>query len=330
MNKLILSGIISLFLKSIPLSVQCQDQQDDGKVLLQVHSDFRKELKKEGGSAFEVKRVYFGYTKNINSDFTAEVKLDIGSPEDESQYSLSRRYAYFKKAGLNYYRGRFNAYFGLFEMLQFKTQEKAWGYRYIAKSFQDEYKYGPSADIGIGAKYKINDFLEADLIVSNGEGYSSLQADDNYNTGMGLTYTNQTGITMRAYFDFIAKEVLQSDISFFAGYKNKMFRLAAEYNQKSNTSYLSDHDLNGYSFYGTYNISEKWEVFGRYDILRSNTLLQDDQPWNIQKDGSAIISGIQFKPDKKIYFSLNYQDWVSYAKNGSDKAYLYFSMMYDL
>lgn len=39
------------------------------------------------------------------------------------------------------------------------------------KSFQDEYKFGSSADLGVSVAYKFNKVVSADVIVANGEGY---------------------------------------------------------------------------------------------------------------------------------------------------------------
>ncbi len=315
------------------ISQPCSGQESTikGTPSLRVFSNFKKGItESDNSSAFEVRRVYLGYSGAINEHFNAEVKLDIGSPEDLSQYSLIRRYAYFKTAGLSYKKGRFSASFGLFDMLQFKTQEQFWGYRYIAKSFQDEYKFGASADLGAGVKYRINDFLEADATISNGEGYNNLQADDSYNKGFGLTFKSKRGVLIRGYYDFIKKETLQNDIVLFLGYQHSLFRLGGEYNRKFNSSFLMNHDLMGYSFYGTYFLNDKWEVFGRYDILRSNEAESDAQPWNLARDGSAVISGLQYKPTKGVFMSLNYQDWVSYAKNGTDRAFLFFNLQFEL
>lgn len=331
MNKLILPAIIILILQTLTLNGSSLDSTLRGKPSLRVFSNFKKGiLEDDRSSAFEVKRVYLGYSGNISENFSAEVKLDIGSPEDLSQYSLIRRYAYFKTAGLYYKNGRINAYFGLFDMMQFKTQELFWGYRYIAKSFQDEYKFGSSADFGAGLKFKITDYLETDLVISNGEGYNNLQADNSYNTGIGLTFKSKNGLIIRSYYDFIRKETIQRDIVLFAGYQHTHFRVAGEYNQKYNSSFFPDHHLKGLSFYSTIILNENWEIFARYDLLKSNILFEETKPWNLIKDGSSIISGVQYKPVKGIAMSVNYQDWVSSAINGKDKAFLYFSLQFEL
>ena len=305
--------------------------QESGETIFKIYSNFYKGLRDEDNStAFEIKRVYLGYKGNISENFRAEAKLDIGSPEDQSQYSLVRRYAYFKTAYLEYHQENISVYFGLFGMMQFAKQEKNWGYRYISKSFMDEFKYGSSADIGIGARYKLNDFIETDLVISNGEGYKNLQSDNSYKTAIGLSFFPFNNTIIRLYYDFLKKEEKQTVYSVFLAYKANDFRFGTEWNQMQNKSFILNQNQTGFSFYSTYTINKKWGVFGRYDRLSSNILVEESQPWNLFNDGSSIISGIEFSPIENINCALNYQDWVSMAANGPYKSYIYFNLEFKL
>ena len=106
-----------------------------GKVSAKIYSNFNYSLDKGNpSSAFEVQRAYFGYKRSLNENFSAEVKLDIGSIDNDSEFSLIRRYAYFKNAYMAYQAGKVKTWFGLFDMLQFKVQEKFWGSRELYKS----------------------------------------------------------------------------------------------------------------------------------------------------------------------------------------------------
>ena len=319
------------FLVIVAFSARINAQPEQGEPILRVYSNFYKGLSKsDPGTAFEVRRVYLGYKGKINENFSTEVKLDIGSPEDLSQYSLIRRYAYFKTAALKYQKDRLTIHAGLFDMLQYDIQESIWGYRYLYKSFMDEQKFGPSADIGFGMEYEVNDFIQTDLIFSNGEGYKNLQTDDAFKTGIGLTLHPLQQITLRLYYDFIHKEQYQTTLATFLSYNADKYRISIEYNKMWNNSFVMNHNLIGTSFYGTYIINEQWEVFARYDRLVSNLDPNAEIPWNLNSDGSAIISGIQYKFDKNIKLALNYRDWYSYAGNGTDKSYLFLNLEFRL
>ena len=113
-----------------------EEPADKGKLSARIYTHFNWSLNRlDPSTTFEVNRAYFGYSRQIDEHFSGEVKLDIGSPDDVSEYSLIRRYTYFKNAYISYSNGKFISWFGLFDMLQFKVQEKFWDYRYIYKSY---------------------------------------------------------------------------------------------------------------------------------------------------------------------------------------------------
>ena len=112
----------------------------------------------------------------------------------------------------------------------------------------------------------------------------------------------------------------------FAGYRIKHFRIGAEYNHQLNYKFNNGHNRYGYSLYSTYSFSDQWEIFARYDQLYSNILPDEEVPWNLDKDGRALIAGVQFTPIRYVHLALNYQDWVQYAQNGNSDPFLYLNI----
>jgi hypothetical protein len=312
---ILVAGIQSLLAQS----------DDPGKVSGKIYSNLHIGMDHgELATAMEITRAYFGYERSLGDYFSAEVKLDIGSPDDISEYSRLRRYAYFKNAGITFEYNRLTAWAGLFDMLQFKTQENMWGYRYLYRSFMDEYRFGPSADLGLGAAYRFSPYLSADLVLSNGEGYQSPQRDNNYKTGLGLTIQPAESFTLRLYYSLFTVRSPQMTLSGFAGYTAEKFRVAAEYNHQRNYQFNAGYDRFGYSAYSTYIVNDRWEVFVRYDHLFSNVIEESGTPWNLPNDGSALLGGIQYTPVPFIHLAIDYRDWVDYASNGSGERYLFF------
>ncbi len=323
-------AILLIFSSFLP-TPKIFSQELKGEPILKVYGNFHKGILEEDKStAFEIRRVYLGYKQAISECFYAEVKLDIGSPEDQSQYALIRRYSYFKAASLRYSKNKLTAYFGLFDMMQYELQEDFWGYRYIYKSFQDEYNFGPSADIGAGVSYRFNEYLAADLVISNGEGYKNLQSDNAYKTGAGISFFPIQDLTLRIYYDFINKEIIQDNFNAFIGYRKEKNRIGLEYIFERNSSFVQNNHRKGWSVYTTHTFNETWEIFARYDKLNSSILKGEQQPWNLYNDGSAIISGVQYHPVKGINISLNYQDWYAYAKNGRNSAFLFLNLEFKI
>ena len=226
-----------------------------------VYSHFRSSLNSQD-NAFDVTRAYLGFESHITEAYTITLKLDIGSPEDLSEFSRIKRYAYFKNAALTYKNNDLTLNFGIIDMLQFKIQEKFWDHRYLFKSFMDEYRFGSSADIGVQGIYKVNNWFTGDLTFSNGEGYTKLQADNSFKTGFGATFLPIKGLTVRLYYSFIGKDgVVQSTPSLFVGYTISSFKIGGEFNYRINDDNVENHNKWGYSFYSMYNFAKKWEIF---------------------------------------------------------------------
>ncbi len=280
------------------------------KVFWNYHYDFSQNATKK--SAFELNRSYFGYGYNFSKNISAKIIFDAGSDAGFSEYSIL-----LKTAQLDWKVAEgVKLSMGLIGMKQFNDQEEFWGYRYIFKSFQDEHSYGPSADLGVNAEFKVTKSLKANFVVSNGEGYKKLQDEDgNQKIGGSLIFEPIKGLTTKIYMDSqsVTDTKAISALSLFAGYKASDWRLGTEYNKLNNgkkySSAAVDHELDGISFYATYVINKKFEVFGRYDQLSSNTVTGGLNDWNIANDGSQIIAGIQYAPVKGLKFSLNYQDF---------------------
>ncbi len=312
------------------LSIYTMAQQQDnspeyiGVLSGKIHSNFNFMLNTPNHhTAFELTRAYFGYEKQISKHLYAQVKLDVGSPDDVSEFSRVRRYAYFKNAGITWKKGNLTAWGGLFDMVQFKEQEEFWGYRFLYRSFLDEYRFGPSADIGAGARYQISPTLKTDLVISNGEGYSSPQRDDTYKAGWGITFLPSNKIILRSYYSIFMVTDPQMTFSGFAGFRTEKFRTGAEYNHQLNYRYNPGRNRFGYSLYSTWVFTEAWEFFLRYDQVYSNLLENTTIPWNLPNDGSAVVAGIQYSPLSSLHITIDYQDWVEYAGNGATEKVIF-------
>ena len=194
---------------------------------------------------------------------------------------------------------------GLISTTQFNFQEKFWGYRYIMKSFQDKYKFGSSADLGISVAYKFTNWISADAIIVNGEGYKKVQKNDGLNYGLGVTCTPVKSIQIRLYGGLNeSSEDGKKNIENFAafvGYKHEKFNIGAEYNYIQNASYKKDADQNGYSVFASVNLQKDISLYTRFDDLHSKN------DWNKDKDESEAILGAQFKLGKYVKIAPNFR-----------------------
>ncbi len=311
--------ILAAVLACMGLGAQAQNakvEEPKGKAIVQVFGNFNTGFGAENDErGFELERSYLGYEYNLGNGLSVKSVLDMGKSSDVSD---NNRLAYVKNAMITWKKDNFTLNGGLISNTQFNFQEKFWGYRYIMKDFQDMYKFGHSADLGISASYKFNDFISADAIIVNGEGYKKLQKKDGLNYGAGVTLTPVKGLSVRLYGSVNegADDSHENTTNFaaFVGYKGDGFSVGAEYNAMKNASFADGADQYGISVFSTLKLSGKTEIFARFDDLCS----EDD--WNIAKDEQVAVLGAQFKLGKYVKLAPNLRMSMPKA-SGADNAY---------
>ncbi len=311
---LILAGILACF----GISAKAQDtktEEPKGKAIIQMFENFHSGFgNNKNDIGFELERTYLGYEHKLNSNLTIKGVIDVGKSSDVNDL---HRVAYLKNALIQWKSGDLTLNGGLISTTQFNFQEKFWGYRYIMKSFQDEYKFGSSADLGISAAYNFTDWLSADAIIVNGEGYKKIQGNEGFNYGLGLTLTTLKGFQIRLYGglnqngDKTKNDIM--NLAAFVGYKCEKFRVGAEYNYMANSSYNDNADQNGYSVFASVKLTNYADLYARFDDLYS------ENEWNISKDEQVAILGAQFSLGKYVKIAPNFR--MSIPKDGGDNAY---------
>ncbi|MDX9881495.1 MAG: hypothetical protein RBS73_05475 [Prolixibacteraceae bacterium] len=284
-----------------------EDFKPHGKPLMKIYSNYHSTFT-EGGTqkAFELTRVYLGYQYAFSKNFSGGVVFDVGDPES-GNHQLA---AFVKNAELEYDCGNLNVHFGLITTTQFKIQENFWGYRYLLKSFQDEYGFASSADLGVSISYRFTNWLDADFAVYNGEGYKKLQADNIFRNAAGITILPVKGFILRGLFDWMGNDAAQQSWVGFAGYSAKKYSIGAEYNYQKNQDMKAGHDWYGPSFYAQYEASEKIIFFARFDQLSSKKTDGAVNAWNFSRDGKLFVVGMEYAPLRGINLAPNFQGWT--------------------
>ena len=297
--------LMALIVTGLTAQSQTTEQfKPGGKSFMRIYSHFYTAFSDGNStSAFGLTRFYLGHEHTLSKRFSVLGTIDVGDP-GAGNLDMT---AFVKYAYVHYHTRKFAAFFGMIPTIQFKVQEDFWGNRYLEKSYQDAYDFNSSADLGISVSYKMTDFLSADIIIQNGEGYKKLDSDSVFRTGFGMTAKPVTHLTTRVYYDFSSKGSTLSSLAFFAGYQTDRFRVAGEYNSQANYDFQKGHDLYGPSVYGAVRVAGKTELFARYDKLMSNSVSGTD--WNISNDGELFMIGVDYSPVKGIRFSPNIRGW---------------------
>ena len=311
--------ILAGLLACMGISVQAQEpkpEEPKGKAIVQVFGNFNTEFDADNCNyGFELERSYLGYEYKLENGLSMKAVMDVGKSSNVDDY---HRLAYIKNAMVSWKTGDLTLNGGLISTTQFNFQEKFWGYRYIMKSFQDQYKFGRSADLGISMAYKFNNQISADAIVVNGEGYKKIEQNNGLNYGLGLTLNPISNFYVRLYGGVNTSDQAGdkniANIATFAGYKSDKFTMGVEYNYMQNSSFDSNADKDGYSIFASVKLSKTTELYARFDELSSKNEL------NSAKDESAAIIGAQFKLGKYVKIAPNFRISMPKAE-GADNYY---------
>ena len=304
--------ILTIFI--IFIGFEIYSQQNKGKVSTRVYWNFNKDFTKDAPrkNAFEIKRAYFGYEYRINDNISSKVTFDVGKNSSGSDYT-----AFLKIAQLDWkIKNNLKLSIGMIGNKQFKFQESIWGYRYMYKTFQDENKFGSSADLGVNAEIKISEKINLNLFALNGEGYKNVQDDNGFiKIGGNLIYEFDNGFSAKIYYD--SQPSIENfnlvNTGYFIGYEKEKTRIGLEYNEMLNGKTYKDpskdHSLSGFSGYISQTLFKNATIFFRYDSLGSNILSGSLDAWNSGKDGNLMILGFEHVVIKGFKLNLNYRNY---------------------
>ncbi len=299
--------LLSPFMLS-PMNAQPEETfKPYGKPLVLIYTNINSTFNKDGNSrSVDLTRAYLGYEYFFSKSLSSRINIDVADP-GAGKLQMT---AFIKNAFLLYKKNNFSVRFGMIGVDQYNIQEVQWGYRYIYKSFQDAYNFGPSADLGAAAEYSPTGFISFDASILNGEGYKKLQADSVFKQTIGITVKPFKGFALRGYYDRMKNNNNQQSLALFAGYSYKAFRVGAEYNLQINNGMINLHDMSGVSFYSAVNLATKFSVFARYDYLKSILNPGDTLPWNVKKDGQLFMAGLDYSPAKGVRIAPTYSGWA--------------------
>lgn len=297
-----------------------ESPQVTGKVEGKIYTDWSIKLK-EGADpkhGFGNHRAYFGYKMTVAEKFVGRVMLDVGrvepvtavdtvvvdgaAAEASTSHDL-RLEAYAKYAYLQIKKliPMTTLTLGLQGRYQFKYQEKFWGYRYLYKSFMDKYKYGSSADLGLGIKVAPMDKLTLHINVENGEGYKEPQMDQSYKVSGGIRIVPLELLELYVYGDGMPAEDEETQFTAagFVGLRPlDILKFGVEYDFQGNHKGTKDASLHGVSAYTSVSVVKPVEIFARVDVLSRDE-------WESAE--KVIIGGVAYSPIKNLALAPNVQ-----------------------
>jgi hypothetical protein len=267
----------------------------------------------DNGTQTELKRFYLGVDHKFDDTFSANLTTDF---RYNSNGTSKDTLVYVKKA---YVEAKFAPEFfvrvGAADLPWVPFVEGLYGYRFVENVLVDRTKYGTSADWGvhIGGSFAGGRISYAASAV-NGAGYKSLSRSSNTIDLEGRISANPIKNVTLAVGGYSGKLGKSSDVvttqhratrwNALAAYADSRVRVGVEYFEATNwnnvTTLVSDKS-SGWSAFGSFAVTPKLSLFGRYDWVKPN---KDTNP--ALKD-NYFNAGVNFKPLKEIDLALVYK-----------------------
>ncbi len=279
----------------------------------------------ENHTKFDVTRAYLGYNYNFTKNLSGRVVYDAANPTvGKLQFTGMLKFAYLK-----YQTDKWTISGGMIALPEYDFGDKKWGYRYVFKTAHEGYGFAPAADLGLSVGYKIAPWLSADVTLMNGEGFRVNEADSTLKKAAGLTIIPVKNFSLRCYYDDMGRNSdRQQTVEVITAYENKGYVISAVYNYQKNNNMMAGHDYQVLSFNGNIPVKDKIKIFGRFDYLYSETVEDEEDPWNQAKDGRLYLIGVDIAIAPGIHISPNYQGW---QPAGTDMPFISrFSLSLDL
>ena len=277
------------------------------------------------GFGLDVKRFYLVANHTFDSVWSANLTTDFNyvsaSNSGETQVFIKKAYLQAKISDALFVRA------GSADLAWIPFVEDLYGYRYVEQVLLDRVKFGTSADWGVHAGGKLADGMvgyAASLV--EGHGFKNPTRSKSLDAEARVSFTPVKGLTagLGFYSGKLGKDVqgtttpavhTASRYDALLAYSNDKFRVGGEFFSADNwtavTSAIKD-SANGYSIWGSLNMTNQWAAFARYD---NDKLNKDTAP---NKKEEYFNLGVSTKVRKGVDLAVVYKH--DEVKNNSVKA----------
>jgi hypothetical protein len=267
----------------------------------------------DNGTQAELKRFYLGVDHKFDDTFSANLTTDFrynsnGTSKDVLVY-VKKAYVQAKFAPELFVR------VGAADMPWVGFSESLYGYRFVENTLIDRTKFGTSSDWGVhlGGSLAGGRVSYAASVV-NGAGYKTLSRSSNTIDLEGRVSTSPVKNVTLGIGGYTGKLGKSSEVATaahratrwnaLAAYTDKRLRAGVEYFQAknwNNVTTLATDKSSGWSAFGSFAVTPKVALFGRYYWVKPNEKTKDSL-----KDNYFNV-GLNYKPMKAIDLALVYK-----------------------
>jgi hypothetical protein len=261
------------------------------------------------GVGFDLKRFYLAVDHRFNDTYSGNLTTDVNyvGNDGETQIYIKKAYLQAKVSDALTVR------LGSADLPWVPFAEEVYGYRFLEQTIIDRTKFGTSADWGVHALGKFADGkVSYAVAVINGAGYKAPLRSDSVDIEGRLSYSaNGLTLGIGGYTGKLGKDVVGTSVRHtatrwdaIAAYQTKKFRVGAEYFSAQDWNQvlaIPKDSSNGWSVFGSVNLTDQISAFTRYDWVRPSDDLNPalkDQYFNL---------GLNWEPAKTVDFALVYK-----------------------
>jgi hypothetical protein len=270
----------------------------------------------QNGTQTELKRFYLGVDHKFNDMFSATLTTDFryntnGTSKDVLVY-VKKAFVQAKLDPALFVR------VGAADLPWVPFAESVYGYRFVETTLIDRTKFGTSTDWGVHAGGTFAGGIVSYAVSAiNGAGYKTLsRSSDTLDLEGRVSVNPMKDITLAVggYTGRLGKSAANlpgsatphraTRFNALAAFTNKRIRAGVEYfaaKNWNNVTTLANDKSNGWSAFGSFAFTPKVSVFGRYDWVKPNRLLNPalkDRYFNV---------GVDYKPISPLDFALVYK-----------------------
>lgn len=220
----------------------------------------------ESQSDYEFERTLLIYEASLPKQFNICLGLDSYTEDSDNDFN---RTMYLKRANLAYHFHNLEIKGGLMVLDNFINQRKAWGHRYISKTFQNLNKFGENRGVGIAFRHKIFRNLQSNITVINGDITPEEKSKDYYTFQTSQIFQTEQW-TLHLLNNITEKQ--EHTHAVFVNFQQKDYNLGLELVSDFNEN---SQDYLGASIFTNYRIYSKLMVFARLDMLDNSNGFRD-------------------------------------------------------
>jgi hypothetical protein len=233
------------------------------------------------GTGIDVKRFYLGATHNFDDIWSANITTDFNYVANDGETQVFVKKAYLQAKLSDAFIGRI----GSADLPWVPFVEDLYGYRFVENVIIDRLKFGTSADWGLHAGGKVSDgMFNYAVSVVNGAGYKNPTRSDSMDVEARVGFMPMKGLTVAigGYSGKLGKDIHNGTVpdqhtadrvDALVAYVNGPLRAGAEYFQAknwNNVTTVATDKADGESAWASYNFTDVWGVFGRYDNAKTS------------------------------------------------------------